>query len=118
MRATAPATRSGGAVSADGAALHTLPPTVPRFWIWNDPTSDAPVARAADERALADAEQALATAFTDELLPDFQRYARAAGLELSDIAGVQFNPLSFECRLGGAPRINYLAQFARPGTGG
>ena len=45
-------------------------------------------------------------------------WGRAAGLELRDIAGVQFNPLSFECRLGGAPRINYLAHLVRPGTDG
>ena len=45
-------------------------------------------------------------------------WGRSAGLELRDVSGVQFNPLSFECRLGGPPRINYLAQFARPGNGG
>ncbi|MFO1402103.1 MAG: bifunctional 2-polyprenyl-6-hydroxyphenol methylase/3-demethylubiquinol 3-O-methyltransferase UbiG [Steroidobacteraceae bacterium] len=45
-------------------------------------------------------------------------WGRAAGLDLLDVSGVQFNPLSFECRLGGPPRINYLAQFVRPGNGG
>lgn len=45
-------------------------------------------------------------------------WGRAAGLELRDVAGVQFNPLSFECRIGGPPRINYLAHLARPGAGG
>ncbi len=44
-------------------------------------------------------------------------WGRAAGLELRDVAGVQFNPLSFECRIGGPPRINYLAHFVRADTG-
>lgn len=45
-------------------------------------------------------------------------WGRAAGLELRDVSGVQFNPLNFECRLGGAPRINYLVHLARPDRNG
>ncbi|MCC7464282.1 MAG: bifunctional 2-polyprenyl-6-hydroxyphenol methylase/3-demethylubiquinol 3-O-methyltransferase UbiG [Gammaproteobacteria bacterium] len=45
-------------------------------------------------------------------------WGRAARLDLRDIAGVQFNPVSFTCRLGGAPRINYLAHLQRPGSDG
>jgi 2-polyprenyl-6-hydroxyphenyl methylase/3-demethylubiquinone-9 3-methyltransferase len=43
---------------------------------------------------------------------------RAAGLELRDVSGLRFNPLSFECRIGGAPRVNYLVHFVRPDAGG
>jgi 2-polyprenyl-6-hydroxyphenyl methylase/3-demethylubiquinone-9 3-methyltransferase len=45
-------------------------------------------------------------------------WGRAAGLELRDVSGVQFNPLSFECRIGGPPRINYLVHLAGPGANG
>jgi 2-polyprenyl-6-hydroxyphenyl methylase/3-demethylubiquinone-9 3-methyltransferase len=42
-------------------------------------------------------------------------WARAAGLELRDVSGMSFNPLNFQCRIGGAPRVNYLAHLASPG---
>jgi 2-polyprenyl-6-hydroxyphenyl methylase/3-demethylubiquinone-9 3-methyltransferase len=45
-------------------------------------------------------------------------WARAAGLELRDVSGMQFNPLSFECRLGGAPVVNYLVHLCAPGAAG
>jgi len=38
-------------------------------------------------------------------------WGRAAGLVLRDVSGVQFDPLSLECRLGGRPQINYLAHL-------
>lgn len=38
--------------------------------------------------------------------------ARAAGLELRDLTGLSYNPLTRACRLGVAPEVNYLAWFA------
>lgn len=45
-------------------------------------------------------------------------WARAAGLELRDVSGMQFNPLSFDCRIGGAPHVNYLVHLAAPDAAG
>jgi 2-polyprenyl-6-hydroxyphenyl methylase/3-demethylubiquinone-9 3-methyltransferase len=45
-------------------------------------------------------------------------WARAAGLELRDVSGLRFNPVSFDCRIGGAPSVNYLAHLSRPGVAG
>jgi 2-polyprenyl-6-hydroxyphenyl methylase/3-demethylubiquinone-9 3-methyltransferase len=45
-------------------------------------------------------------------------WARAAGLELRDVSGLQFNPLSFDCRIGGAPHVNYLVHLAAPDAAG
>jgi hypothetical protein len=45
MTAVASQARRGGAVSADGAALQTLPPTVAMFIVWMEPTTPAPSAR-------------------------------------------------------------------------
>jgi 2-polyprenyl-6-hydroxyphenyl methylase/3-demethylubiquinone-9 3-methyltransferase len=42
-------------------------------------------------------------------------WARAAGLELRDVSGLRFNPVTFDCSIGGAPRVNYLAHLSRPG---
>ena len=41
-------------------------------------------------------------------------YARSAGLELVHIAGMNYNPLTHTCSLGGAPDVNYLAHFRAP----
>ncbi len=38
-------------------------------------------------------------------------HARAAGLELRDLTGMSYNPLTRACRLGVAPEVNYLAWF-------
>ena len=46
MTASASSAISGGAMSAEGAALHTLPPSVARLRIWIEPTSAALSARA------------------------------------------------------------------------
>jgi 2-polyprenyl-6-hydroxyphenyl methylase/3-demethylubiquinone-9 3-methyltransferase len=45
-------------------------------------------------------------------------WARAAGLELRDVSGLQFNPLSFDCRIGGAPHVNYLVHLTAPDAAG
>jgi 2-polyprenyl-6-hydroxyphenyl methylase/3-demethylubiquinone-9 3-methyltransferase len=45
-------------------------------------------------------------------------WARAAGLELRDVSGLRFNPLNFECSLGGTPSVNYLVHLAAPDTAG
>jgi hypothetical protein len=41
ITASASSASSGGAMSADGAALHRLPPSVARFRTWTEPTSAA-----------------------------------------------------------------------------
>lgn len=41
-------------------------------------------------------------------------WARAAGLEIKSLAGIEFNPLRREFRLSGDPSVNYLAHFVRP----
>ncbi|MCP5472248.1 MAG: bifunctional 2-polyprenyl-6-hydroxyphenol methylase/3-demethylubiquinol 3-O-methyltransferase UbiG [Sinobacteraceae bacterium] len=45
---------------------------------------------------------------------ELARWARAAGLELRDLAGVEFNPVTEQCRLIPDPQVNYLATFERP----
>lgn len=44
---------------------------------------------------------------------ELARQARAAGLALRDVSGLHYNPLNQQCRLGGAPDVNYLAYFER-----
>lgn len=41
-------------------------------------------------------------------------WARAAGLEVSEITGMSYNPLSRSVRIGGPPRVNYLVHARRP----
>ena len=41
-------------------------------------------------------------------------FARAAGLELQDLAGLEFDPLTAQARLTRDPRVNYLAHFRKP----
>ena len=42
------------------------------------------------------------------------RWARSAGLELREIAGMHFNPLTSACNLTRDPAVNYLAHLERP----
>ena len=41
-------------------------------------------------------------------------FARASGLELQDLAGLEFDPLTAQARLTRDPRVNYLAHFRKP----
>lgn len=45
---------------------------------------------------------------------ELARWARAAGLELRAVAGLDFDPLSNHCSLTQDPSVNYLAHFERP----
>lgn len=42
---------------------------------------------------------------------ELARAARAAGLTLRDVQGLQYEPFTRRCRLGGPPDINYIAHF-------
>lgn len=44
---------------------------------------------------------------------EMERYARGAGLELQDIIGMQYNPLTKAYRLAPDVSVNYLAHFVR-----
>jgi 2-polyprenyl-6-hydroxyphenyl methylase/3-demethylubiquinone-9 3-methyltransferase len=41
------------------------------------------------------------------------RWARSAGLTLSELAGLEFNPLTSSCRLSQDTSVNYLAHLQR-----
>lgn len=41
-------------------------------------------------------------------------WLRGAGLELTDVSGLQYNPLTRRARVGGSPAINYLACARKP----
>ena len=41
------------------------------------------------------------------------RWARAAGLSMRELAGLEFNPLTSSCRLSTDPSVNYLAYLER-----
>jgi 2-polyprenyl-6-hydroxyphenyl methylase/3-demethylubiquinone-9 3-methyltransferase len=43
--------------------------------------------------------------------------ARAAGLALEEIAGIEYNPLTQAFRLSTDASVNYLAHFVRPAAG-
>jgi 2-polyprenyl-6-hydroxyphenyl methylase/3-demethylubiquinone-9 3-methyltransferase len=45
---------------------------------------------------------------------ELARWGRTAGLELRDLAGIGYNPLTRAFRLSADTRINYLAHFRRP----
>ncbi len=45
---------------------------------------------------------------------ELARAARAAGLTLCDVQGLQYEPFTRRCRLGGPPDINYIAHFSLP----
>jgi 2-polyprenyl-6-hydroxyphenyl methylase/3-demethylubiquinone-9 3-methyltransferase len=44
---------------------------------------------------------------------ELARWARAAGLSLSELAGIEFNPLTGHVALSGDVSVNYLAHFTR-----
>lgn len=41
-------------------------------------------------------------------------FARRAGLELQELAGLEFDPITSQCRLTQDTRVNYLAHFTKP----
>ena len=45
---------------------------------------------------------------------ELARWARAAGLEIKDLAGISYNPLTRSFRLSNNTDVNYLAHFIRP----
>jgi 2-polyprenyl-6-hydroxyphenyl methylase/3-demethylubiquinone-9 3-methyltransferase len=45
---------------------------------------------------------------------ELARWGRAAGLELCDLAGIGYNPITRAFRLSSDTRVNYLAHFRRP----
>ncbi len=48
---------------------------------------------------------------------ELARWGRAAGLELEDLAGITYNPLTRAFRLSGNTAVNYLAHFRRDAPG-
>lgn len=46
---------------------------------------------------------------------ELARWARAAGLTLADLRGIELNPFTGRAALGGSVAVNYLAHFARGG---
>jgi 2-polyprenyl-6-hydroxyphenyl methylase/3-demethylubiquinone-9 3-methyltransferase len=44
------------------------------------------------------------------------RFARAAGLEVVDIAGLQYDPIREQCSLDANPSVNYLVHLTRRGA--
>ena len=47
---------------------------------------------------------------------ELDAWGRRAGLELRDISGLHYSPLTETFRLGGNADVNYLAHFTRPAT--
>lgn len=47
---------------------------------------------------------------------ELETWARTAGLDLLDLAGMHYNPLTTEYSLGGNVDVNYLAHFRRPAS--
>jgi 2-polyprenyl-6-hydroxyphenyl methylase / 3-demethylubiquinone-9 3-methyltransferase len=45
---------------------------------------------------------------------ELARWARAAGLEVKDLTGISYNPLTRSFRLSSNTDVNYLAHFTRP----
>ncbi len=45
---------------------------------------------------------------------ELARWGRDAGLELRDLTGIAYNPLTRSFRLSPTPAVNYLAHFSRP----
>ena len=45
---------------------------------------------------------------------ELARFGREAGLELRDLTGITYNPLTRSFRLSPDTRVNYLAHFSRP----
>jgi len=48
---------------------------------------------------------------------ELARWARAADLDLREIAGLEYNPVTEQCRLSADTAVNYLAMFQRPVVG-
>ena len=48
---------------------------------------------------------------------ELARWARDAGLEISDLAGLDYNPATRQARVGADTSVNYLAHFKRPAAG-
>lgn len=46
---------------------------------------------------------------------ELDEWLRAAGLELVDVTGIHYNPLTRAVRLGGPVQVNYLAHAIKPG---
>jgi len=46
---------------------------------------------------------------------ELARFARAAGLQLIELAGLDYNPFTHEARVTRDTSVNYLAHFTRPG---
>jgi len=49
---------------------------------------------------------------------ELARWGRAAGLELKDLTGISYNPLTRAFRLSADTSVNYLAHFCAAGAGG
>jgi 2-polyprenyl-6-hydroxyphenyl methylase/3-demethylubiquinone-9 3-methyltransferase len=49
---------------------------------------------------------------------ELSRWARAAGLELVELAGLEYDPFSRTARVSGDVSVNYLAHFRRPEPAG
>lgn len=47
---------------------------------------------------------------------ELARWARAAGLALADLCGLQYNPISRQCTLSRDTSVNYIAHLTRPAT--
>jgi 2-polyprenyl-6-hydroxyphenyl methylase/3-demethylubiquinone-9 3-methyltransferase len=47
---------------------------------------------------------------------ELSRWARAAGLELADLAGLEYDPFSRKARVSADVSVNYLTHFLRPTT--
>lgn len=47
---------------------------------------------------------------------EISRWARGAGLELADLAGIQYNPATRKAHISADVSVNYLAHFKRPMT--
>jgi 2-polyprenyl-6-hydroxyphenyl methylase/3-demethylubiquinone-9 3-methyltransferase len=47
---------------------------------------------------------------------EIARWARNAGLELADLAGIEYNPATRKARIGVDVSVNYLVHFRRPAT--
>lgn len=45
---------------------------------------------------------------------ELARGLRACGLDLVEVAGLHYNPLTRDCRIEGAPRVNYIVHARRP----
>ena len=48
---------------------------------------------------------------------ELARWARDAGLQISDLAGLDYNPVTRQARISADTSVNYLAHFQRPAAG-